>query len=156
MAAESNSIHLEVVTRTGVALRVDADEVQAPSVHGEFGVLPGHLPLLAALRSGVLTWRIKSEVHRAVIGPGFAEAGTEKVTVITEHFVPEDEIDPAATKRALEESRQALASLAEQGVGSGARFSEFAARAEWCEAQLALVELWNPGRRGGSKGGESN
>lgn len=151
-----DNINLEVVTRTGVALRISVDEVQAPSVHGEFGVLPGHLPLLAALRSGVLTWRVKSETHRAVIGPGFAEAGTEKVLVLTEHFVAEEEIDPTATKRSLEESREALASLAEQGVESGARYNEFASRAEWCEAQLALVELWPPGRRGGSKGGEPN
>lgn len=154
--SDANHIELEVVTRAGVALRVTADEVQAPSVHGEFGVLPGHLPLLAALRSGVLTWRVKSEIHRAVIGPGFAEAGTEKVVVITEHFVAEGDIDPAATKRSLEESQEALSGLVEQGVESGARYNEFASRAEWCEAQLALVDLWPPGRRGGTKGGESN
>lgn len=157
MATDSaTSIHLEVVTRTGVALRADVDEVQAPSVHGEFGVLPGHLPLLAALRSGILSWRNKGAVQRAVIGPGFAEAGTDKVLVITEHFVPEDDIDPAATKTSLEDAKEALAKLEEDGVTTGARYSEQAARLEWCEAQLALVELWPPGRRGGTKGGEAH
>ncbi|MBI2394059.1 MAG: ATP synthase F1 subunit epsilon [Deltaproteobacteria bacterium] len=156
MADPIDGIHLEVVTRHGVAIRVLADEVQAPSVHGEFGVLPGHLPLLAALRSGVLTWRVKGQLSRAVIGPGFAEAGPDKVLVITEHFVVEEEIDPAATRRTLEEAREALTSLAEQGVESGARFNEFSARAEWCEAQLALTDVWPPGRRGGNKGGEPN
>jgi F-type H+-transporting ATPase subunit epsilon len=150
------SIHLEVVTRTGVALRADVEEVQAPSVHGEFGVLPGHLPLLAALRSGILSWRNQGTLSRAVIGPGFAEAGTDKVLVITEHFVPEDDIDPAATQRALEEARAAIAKLEEAGVATGARYNEHAARLEWCEAQLALVELWAPGRRGGTKGGEAH
>jgi len=154
--ADPTVIHLEVVTRTGVALRTDVDEVQAPSVHGEFGVLPGHLPLLAALRSGILSWRTKGSVTRAVIGPGFAEAGTDKVLVITEHFVPEDDIDPAATQRALEEARAAIAKLEDEGVTSGARYNEQAARADWCEAQLALVDLWNPGRRGGTKGGEAH
>jgi len=157
MATDSaTSIHLEVVTRTGVALRADVDEVQAPSVHGEFGVLPGHLPLLAALRSGILSWRNKGAVQRAVIGPGFAEAGTDKVLVITEHFVPEDDIDPAATKASLEDAKEAIAKLEEDGVTTGARYSEQAARLEWCEAQLALVELWPPGRRGGTKGGEAH
>jgi F-type H+-transporting ATPase subunit epsilon len=154
--ADATVIHLEVVTRTGVALRADVEEVQAPSVHGEFGVLPGHLPLLAALRSGILTWRNKGSVSRAVIGPGFAEAGTDKVLVITEHFVPEDDIDPAATQRSLEEARAALTKLEEGGVTTGARYSEQAARLDWCEAQLALVELWPPGRRGGTKGGEAH
>lgn len=155
--ADDGVIHLEVVTRTGVALRTDAEEVQAPSVHGEFGVLPGHLPLLAALRSGILTWRAgKGDPKRAVVGPGFAEAGPDKVLVITEHFVPEDDIDPAATQKSLEDAREALDKLAAEGIDSGARFNEHQARAEWCEAQLALVELWNPGRRGGKKGGEAH
>ena len=158
--ADASAIHLEVVTRTGVALRADVEEVQAPSVNGEFGVLPGHLPLLAALKSGILSWKSAghkgADAKRAVIGPGFAEVGTDKVLVITEHFVPEDEIDPAATRRSLEETREALDKLKADGVESGARYNEFVSRAEWCEAQLALVELWAPGRRGGSKGGETN
>lgn len=154
--ADPAFIHLEVVTRAGVALRADVDEVQAPSVYGEFGVLPGHIPLLAALRSGILTWRNKGDAKRAVIGPGFAEAGPDKVLVITEHFVPEDDIDPGATRKSLEEARDALDKLKDAGVETGARFSEHQARAEWCEAQLALVELWNPGRRGGTKGGEAH
>lgn len=150
------AIHLEVVTRTGVALRAEVEEVQAPSVHGEFGVLPGHLPLLAALRSGILAWRNKGAVTRAVIGPGFAEAGPEKVLVLTEHFVQEDDIDPEATRRALEDERAARKKLEDQGITSGARWNEHDARIDWCEAQLALVELWNPGRRGGTKGGEAH
>ncbi len=152
----ADSIQLEVVTRTGVALRTTVEEVQAPSVHGEFGVLPGHLPLLAALRSGILSWRSKGTTVRAIIGPGFAEAGPDKVLVLTEHFVPEDDIDPAATRAALEEERARVKKLAEEGITSGARFEEHDARIEWCEAQLALVELWPPGRRGGNKGGETN
>ena len=150
-------IHLEVVTRTGVALRDDVDEVQAPSANGEFGVLPGHLPLLAALRSGVLTYRKGgSDVKRAVIGPGFAEAGPDKVLILTEHFVPEDDIDPAATRKSLEDERAVVQKLEGEGISTGARYGEHQARIDWCEAQLALVELWPPGRRGGSRGGESH
>lgn len=156
MADATAGIHLEVVTRHGVALREDVEEVQAPSVAGEFGVLPGHLPLLAALKSGVLTYKSKSGQKRAVIGPGFAEAGPEKLLVLTEHFVPEDDIDPAATQESLDAERELLAALEEKGVKSGARWNEHAARIEWCEAQLALVELWRPGKRGGTKGGETH
>ncbi len=52
----AESILLEIVTPTGVALRERVTDVTAPSVAGEFGVLPGHLPLLAALRTGLVTW----------------------------------------------------------------------------------------------------
>ena len=152
----AGDIHLEVVTRQGVALKVDTDEVQAPSVHGEFGVLAGHLPLLAALKSGVLTYRVGGAQKRAVIGPGFAEAGPDKLLVLTEHFVPEDDIDPATTAETLETERELVAELAEQGVTTGARVAEHTARIEWCEAQLALVEQWRPGHRPGTKGGEAH
>jgi len=95
-------------------------------------------------------------VQRAVIGPGFAEAGSEKCLILTEHFVPEDEIDPAATRASLEEEREVIEKLAAEGITSGARYDEHQARIEWCEAQLALVELWPPGRRGGTRGGETH
>jgi F-type H+-transporting ATPase subunit epsilon len=155
-SGESGKLSLEVVTRTGVALRTSVEEIEAPSVFGEFGVLPGHLPLLAALNSGVLTWHSKGAAKRAVIGPGFAEVGPAAVLVLTEHFVPEDDIDPDATRETLGTVRGQLEKLAEAGVTSGARFDEYSARAQWCEAQLALVETWLPGRRGGTKGGESH
>ena len=151
MAAEGGErIALEVVTRTGVALREEVDEVQAPSVNGEFGVLPGHLPLLAALRSGVLTYRRRGESKRGVIGPGFAEVGADKVLVLCEHWVPEESIDPASTREALDEERATLEKMHEEGITTGAVHSEHAARVEWLEAQLALSELWAPGHRGRS------
>ncbi|MCK6590794.1 MAG: ATP synthase F1 subunit epsilon, partial [Polyangiaceae bacterium] len=55
--AAAETILLEIVTPTGVALKERVNEVTAPSVAGEFGVLPGHLPLLAALRTGLVTFR---------------------------------------------------------------------------------------------------
>ncbi len=52
-----DKIQLEIVTPRGRALTASVDEVTAPSVNGEFGVLPGHLPLLAALRTGIVSYR---------------------------------------------------------------------------------------------------
>jgi F-type H+-transporting ATPase subunit epsilon len=146
-AGGAGRIALEVVTRTGVALRTEAEEVQAPSVAGEFGVLPGHLPLLAALKSGVLTYRSHGESKRAVIGPGFAEVGPDKVLVLCEHWVPEESIDPEASRTSLDEERAALEALQEAGTTTGAVVTERSARIEWLEAQLALAELWAPGRK---------
>ena len=56
-----DKIQLEIVTPKGRALVATVDEVTAPSVEGEFGVLPGHLPLLAALRTGLVSYRQGSE-----------------------------------------------------------------------------------------------
>ena len=51
---------LDVVTPQRPALNAEVDEVTAPGVRGEFGVLPGHTPFLTALKAGMLTWRGKS------------------------------------------------------------------------------------------------
>ena len=70
----ADKIQLEIVTPRGRALSAMVDEVTAPSVAGEFGVLPGHLPLLAALRTGIVTYRQGAETKRCAVGGGFAEA----------------------------------------------------------------------------------
>ena len=56
-APGSSSLTLEVVTPGGTALREQVDEVVAPGEAGEFGVLPGHLPMLADLKVGLLHFR---------------------------------------------------------------------------------------------------
>jgi F-type H+-transporting ATPase subunit epsilon len=152
VADPSSLISLEVVTRTGVALRAEVDEVQAPSVAGEFGVLPGHLPLLAALKSGVLSYRARGELKRGVIGPGFAEVGPDKCLVLCEHWVPEDSIDPVLTKTSLDEERATIERLQSEGTTTGSLYTEHMARIDWLEAQLALAELWAPGRKNRAAG----
>ena len=63
---------------------MEVDSVQAPSVEGEFGVLPNHLPLLAALKCGLLVWEVEGKRKVAAIGPGFVEGGPEKVLLLTD------------------------------------------------------------------------
>ena len=49
----AGSIALEIVTPDGPKLKESVDELTAPSVEGEFGVLPMHRPMLAALPASV-------------------------------------------------------------------------------------------------------
>ena len=48
---------LSVTTPRGALVDADVDEVTAPGALGEFGVLPGHVPLMSALKPGVLVYR---------------------------------------------------------------------------------------------------
>jgi F-type H+-transporting ATPase subunit epsilon len=45
---------LEIVTPDRALLREEVDEVVVPGSQGEFGVLPGHTPLLSTLKVGEL------------------------------------------------------------------------------------------------------
>ena len=71
MAGDSSTVSLEVATPTGKALSVEADDVQVPSSAGEFGVLPGHLPILAVLKPGVMKYKADGQTYRAAISSGF-------------------------------------------------------------------------------------
>jgi F-type H+-transporting ATPase subunit epsilon len=107
----AEKIQLEIVTPKGRALSASVDEVTAPSVNGEFGVLPGHLPLLAALRTGLVSYRQGNETTRVAVGAGFAEAGPDKLVILTDEYAERAQIDPVIVRRDLAEVEQQLAKL---------------------------------------------
>ena len=106
MAADK--IDLEIVTPKGKALSVSVDEVTAPSVQGEFGVLPGHVPLVASLRTGIVTYRQGSESKKVVVGRGFAEAGQNKLILLTQEYAERQNIDPVIVRKNLAEVQAKL------------------------------------------------
>lgn len=108
----ADKIDLEIVTPRGRALAATADEVTAPSVSGEFGVMPGHLPLLAAIRTGLVTYRQGAETKKCAVGSGFAEAGANKLLILTEEFIERDGIDPVQVRKHLAEVEQQIEKLA--------------------------------------------
>ena len=147
----SDKIQLEIVTPRGQALAAAVDEVTAPSVDGEFGVLPGHLPLLAALRTGIVTYRQGAETKRCAVGPGFAEAGPDKLVILTNEYAERTQIDPVVVRRELGEVEQQLGKVgnvplvdpATKGGDPGAAEARaeregLIARENWLAAQLEL------------------
>ena len=107
----ADRIQLDIVTPHGRALTASVDEVTAPSVEGEFGVLPGHLPLLAALRAGIVSYRQGNETKRCAVGPGFAEAGPDKLVILTDEYTEREQVDPVLVRKDLAEVERELAKL---------------------------------------------
>jgi len=130
---------LEVATPTGLALKTEAASVSAPSVRGEFGVLPGHLPLLAALRCGVLEYVANGTKHVAAIGPGFVEAGPDKVLVLTDMIELPAEIDLEVAKADYTKANEALRAYG--GGHDGPEYSELERDKEWAEARIKAREM---------------
>ncbi|HVJ89913.1 MAG TPA: ATP synthase F1 subunit epsilon [Labilithrix sp.] len=104
----AEKIELEIVTPKGRALAESVDEVTAPSVQGEFGVLPGHLPVVAAIRSGIVSYRQGNETKKVAVGPGFAEAGQNKLLILAEDFAARQNIDPVVIRKELSELQPKL------------------------------------------------
>jgi F-type H+-transporting ATPase subunit epsilon len=104
----ADKIELEIVTPKGRALSATVDEVTAPSVQGEFGVLPGHLPIVAALRPGIVTYKQGGETKRVAVGAGFAEAGQNKLLILAEEYADRQGIDPVIVRKELAEVQPKL------------------------------------------------
>ena len=84
----------------------DVDEVVLPGEDGAIGVLPGHAPLLAALKAGEIWYRKGAEKKYAFIAKGFAEIVPERVSVLAHVAERAEDIDLAraeAAKRRAEE-----------------------------------------------------
>ena len=82
-------IHLEIVTPERMLVREDVDEVVVPGEDGYLGVLPGHTPLLATLRTGDLWYRKGGEKTHVQIAGGFAEVLPDRVTILAEVGSPD-------------------------------------------------------------------
>ena len=130
----SEQLQLDVVTPTGSVLSTKVDSVQAPSVQGEFGVLPNHLPLLAALKCGLLVWEVDGEKKTAAIGPGFVEGGPAKVLLLTDLFALPEEVKPDEVRAELEAAEEALKGYDE--LYEGPDYDELQRNVDWALARL--------------------
>ncbi len=93
---------VELVTPMGVVLDKDVEEVIAPGLMGEFGVLIGHTPMLTFIKPGVLSYLEDGQFTRFVVGAGFCEVLKDMVTVLVDEAYSRDEIDPAEAGQELD------------------------------------------------------
>ena len=125
---------LEVATPLGLKLSTEAEAVEVPSVSGEFGVLPGHVPVLTSLRCGVLRYEVGGKEQVAAVGPGFAEADATRVRLLTDLFALPEQIDEAATKKELDEATKELAGFGQ--LHEGREYDELQRSVDWAQARL--------------------
>jgi F-type H+-transporting ATPase subunit epsilon len=90
----ADKIQFDLVSPERLLLSEEVDMVTLPGSEGEFGVLPGHAPVLATLKSGVVEVKGLSEaLSRIFVRGGFAEVNNDKVTVLAEEAVPLSDVD---------------------------------------------------------------
>jgi len=129
-------LRLEMVTPYKQVLAVDVDEVTAPGSMGEFGILPGHTPLLTTLKIGELTYRIGSDFFHVAVNWGYVEVENDKVTVLVETAEAADQIDLARAKEALSRAETAIKSLSPEDV----EFSQMEASLERALIRIQVAE----------------
>ena len=102
-------LRLEIVTPDRALLAEEVDEVVLPGSEGDFGVLPGHTPLLSSLKVGELWYRQGQEKHYLAVAFGFVEVLPDRVTVLADIGERAHDIDVERAQRAKQRAEQRLA-----------------------------------------------
>ncbi|SDB36317.1 ATP synthase F1 subunit epsilon [Belnapia rosea] len=100
---------LELVSPEKLLLSRQVEMATIPAEEGEMGVLPGHSPMIVALRGGVIRVRENgAETEKLFIAGGFAEVSPERVTILADEATPLANLSRTASERRLAEAEAAL------------------------------------------------
>ena len=99
---------LEIVTPDARVYSDTIDSVVIPTVEGEVGILPGHIPLLTQIEHGELRVTKGTETLFLAISGGFAEIEADRVHVLAENAISEEKIDEKAVEEALRRAEREL------------------------------------------------
>jgi F-type H+-transporting ATPase subunit epsilon len=99
---------LEIVTPEARVYSDTIDSVVIPTVEGEIGVLPGHIPLLTQVGYGELRVTKGGATQLLVVGGGFAQIVADKISILAESAINEEKIDEHAVETAMKRAEEAL------------------------------------------------
>lgn len=134
MSTLGTILGVNLVTPKGVLAHTEADSVQAPGELGEFELLPGHIPLLTALKPGVLTIGTKARARYAV-GPGYLRVdSTGEVEILVEQAMSAKDVDAEAAKKDLANAEAEMTKWGDKAQDGD--YLNLQARAAWARARL--------------------
>lgn len=122
------TFHFDLVSPEKVLLSGEVDQVDVPGMEGDFGVLPGHAPLVTSLRPGILTVKRGGEEMKIVVLGGFAEVSPSGLTVLADNAAALEDFDLAVLADHIKaaEAKVAKASAATKESASAAVDKEIA------------------------------
>ena len=132
------TLQLELVSPEKLLLSRPVDMATIPAAEGEMGVLPGHAPMIVALRGGLLAVQEGGQVtERLYVGGGFAEITGERVTILADEVTPVANLSRTVAERRIAEAEAALAATPAEASD---RVDAATTRLLSARAMLALAE----------------
>ncbi len=139
MAAER--VAFELVSPERLLLSEPVEMVVVPGAEGDFGVLPGHAPMISTLRPGVISiYQGGTARTRIFVAGGFAEVTPERCTVLAESAVPLAEIDRAEVEGQIATLEQEVTDALSDEERAG-----WQAQLQAAEAMLACLRHYGDG-----------
>ncbi len=136
-------MRLSITTPRGALVDTDVEEVTAPGLLGELGILPGHVPLMVALKPGVLTYRTKDHTGVIAVGQGFLQVAplaaangqpaSDRVLVLVYHAVAAGGVDRASAESDLKAADVELSQWKRELDGE---YQALLVRRDWAAARV--------------------
>src|SRR5262245_52785801 len=110
----ADTTQFELVSPERLLVSEPVEMVVVPGTEGDFGVLPGHAPMISTLRPGVITiYENRNPKEAIFVAGGFAEVTQERCTVLAEEAIRIAETNRAECEARLRDARAHLESCAE-------------------------------------------
>ena len=138
----ADRVQFELVTPERLVLSTEVEMVVVPGSEGNFGVLPGHAPLISTIRPGMIDiYETRPNIsERIFVVSGIAEVTPERCTVLAEEAIAPSSLDRAAIEAELQGIEGNLPSLREQaGRATGADRDRLNAELRGLERQQAVA-----------------
>jgi len=103
------SFHFDLVSPEKLAFSGEVNQVDVPGVEGDFGVLAGHAPVVAAVRPGILTITTGDTHQKIIVLGGLAEVSDNRLTVLADVATSVRELDRAQFAETIAEMEEKLA-----------------------------------------------
>ena len=130
----AETLHFSLVSPERELFSGAVDQVDAPGVEGEFGVLPKHAPFMTVLKPGVVRIYEGGQVTPVFVRGGFADVTPSGLTILAEEAVRLADVDAAELESEIANVRSDA-----NDPGDEARRARAAERLEYLEALKAAI-----------------
>lgn len=110
------SLKIDIVTAERVVYSADVEEVIAPGLEGQLGILPHHAPLMTTLQAGELVVKKGGQEVILAISGGFLEVRPDHVIVLADQAERAEEIDIARAAEARKRAEERLKDRTATGI----------------------------------------
>ena len=103
------TMHLDVVSAEQQLFSGTVEEVIAPGVMGDLGILPRHSQLISKLRAGELQYKTTEGAMASLfVSGGILEVQPHVVTILADTGMRAEDLDEAAAREAMKQAQDAL------------------------------------------------
>ena len=103
------TFHFDLVSPEKLAFSGEVDQVDIPGAEGDFGVLAGHAPVVAAVRPGILTVMAGGIKQKIIVLGGLVEVSEKGLTLLADVATSIEELDRQAFSSQIAEMEAKLA-----------------------------------------------